>query len=157
MSNNGALEVVAYASDDDAKVLKVGSKVTMNDSVSGVITRIASALDPKTKKIEVRIGISGDASTLINGQTVRIAAARSVATPGKKAAVLQIPLSALKITPTGSVVFTVGASSTLIAHQVKEGTLLGDQIIIEQGLTPDMIIVIDARGLKDGSTVTVTK
>lgn len=157
VSNNGALEVVAYASDDDAKVLKVGSKVTMNDSVSGVITRIASALDPKTKKIEVRIGISGDASTLINGQTVRIAAARSVATPGKKAAVLQIPLSALKITPTGSVVFTVGASSTLIAHQVKEGTLLGDQIIIEQGLTPDMIIVIDARGLKDGSTVTVTK
>ena len=157
VSNNGALEVVAYASDEDAKVLKVGSKVIMNDNISGVITRIASALDPKTKKIEVRIGITGDASALINGQTVRIAAARSVATPGKKATVLQIPLSALKITPAGSVVFTVSTSSTLIAHPVKEGTLLGDQIIIQEGLTPDMIIVIDARGLKDGAAVTVAK
>lgn len=157
VSNNGALEVIAYATEEDAKVLKVGSKVTMNDSTAGVITRIASALDPKTKKIEVRIGITGDQSALINGQTVRIAAARSVAIPGKKAAVLQIPLSALKITPTGAVVFTVSTSSTLVAHSVKEGTLLGDQIIITEGLTPDMMIVTDARGWKDGSAVTVIK
>lgn len=157
VSNNGALEVVAYATDEDAKVLKVGSKVTLNDSTTGIITRIASALDPKTKKIEVRIGITGDQSALINGQTVRIAAARSVAVPGKKASVLQIPLSALKITPTGSIVFTVNASSTLVAHSVKEGTLLGDQIVISEGLTPEMMIVIDARGLKDGGSVTVKK
>lgn len=157
VSNNGALEVIAYATEEDARVLKVGSKVTMNDTTAGVITRIASALDPKTKKIEVRIGITGDQSALINGQTVRIAAARSVAIPGKKATVLQIPLSALKITPTGAVVFTVSASSTLVAHSVKEGTLLGDQIIITEGLTPDMMIVTDARGWKDGNAVTVTK
>ena len=157
VSNNGALEVVAYATDEDAKVLKVSSKVTINDSTTGVITRIASALDPKTKKIEVRIGITGDGSGLINGQTVRISAARSVAIPGKKSAVLQIPLSALKITPTGSIVFTVSTTSTLVAHFVKEGTLLGNQIVILEGLTPDMVIVTDARGLKDGASVTVKK
>ncbi len=157
ISNNGALEVIAYATDEDAKVLKVGGKVTLNDTVTGVITRIASALDPKTKKIEVRIGLTGDKGGLINGQSVRITAARALATPGKKASVLQIPLSALKITPTGSVVFTVSASSTLIAHEVKQGTLLGNQIVITEGLTPDMIIVTDARGLKDGAAVTVTK
>ena len=155
VSNNGALEVVAYATDDDAKVLKVGSKVTLNDTVTGVITRIASALDPKTKKIEVRIGITGDKGGLINGQSVRIAAARALAAPGKKAAVLQIPLSALKITPTGSVVFTVSTSSTLVSHSVVQGTLLGDQIVISEGLTPDMRIVTDARGLKEGMEVTV--
>ncbi len=157
VSNNGALEVIAYATDDDAKVLKVGGKVTLNDTVTGVITRIASALDPKTKKIEVRIGITGDKGGLINGQSVRIAAARALASLSKKDSVLQIPLSALKITPTGSVVFTVSASSTLIAHPVTQGTLLGNQIVITEGLTPDMIIVTDARGLKDGAKVTVTK
>lgn len=157
VSNNGALEVLAYATDEDAKIIDVGSKVTINDSVEGVITRIASALDPKTKKIEVRIGIIKNGGTLINGQSVRIAAARAVAAPAKKDEVLQIPLSALKITPTGSVVFSVSASNTLVAHPVKEGTLLGEQIIIAEGLTPDMIIVTDARGLRDGEKVSVTK
>lgn len=157
VSNNGALEVLAYATDDDAKALKVGGKVVINDTTTGIVTRIASALDPKTKKIEVRIGITGDQSALINGQSVRILAARGQLVASKKPIVLQIPISALKITPTGSIVFTVSASSTLIAHPVKEGTLLGDQIVISEGLTPDMVIVTDARGFKDGAKVTVTK
>ncbi len=156
VSNNGALEIVAYATEDDAVALKVGGKTMINDSVSGVITRIASALDPKTKKIEVRIGITGSTNQLINGQTVRINAVRALAGTGVKNKNIQIPLAALKITPTGSIVFTVDASSsTLIGHPVKEGTLMGDQISILEGLTPDMVIVTDARGLKDGSKVTV--
>lgn len=157
VSNNGALEILAYATDEDAKVLKVGGKVIINDMTNGIITRIASALDPKTKKIEVRIGINGNSNNLTNGQSVRVNAARAIAPIGKKASVIQIPLSALKITPTGTIVFTVSASSTLIAHNVKEGALMGDQIVIAEGLTPDMVIVTDARGLKDGAKVTVTK
>ncbi len=157
VSNNGALEILAYATDDDAKILKVGGKVIINDTTNGVITRIASALDPKTKKIEIRIGITGNTSDLTNGQSVRINAARALASATKKASVIQIPLSALKITPTGPVVFTVNSSSTLVAHSVKDGTLLGDQIVITEGITPDMIIVTDARGLKDGQKVTITK
>ena len=70
---------------------------------------------------------------------------------------IQIPLSALKITPLGSQVFTVNASSTLVAHVVKEGKLMGDQIEIVEGLTPDMEIVTDARGLKEGQTITLSK
>ncbi len=157
VSNNGALEVIAYATEDDAKVIRVGGKVTLGESTAGVITRIASALDPKTKKIEVRIGITGDQGALVNGQTIRVVAARSISSPGKKLGVLQIPLSALKITPTGAVVFTVSTSSTLVAHIVKEGALLGDQIVITEGLTPDMMIVTDARGWKDGASVTANK
>ena len=57
--------------------------------------------------------------------------------------------------PSGSVVFTVSTSSTLVAHSVVQGTLLGDQIVISEGLTPDMRIVTDARGLKEGVEVTV--
>ncbi len=157
VSNNGALEVVAYATLEDATVLRVGSKVTIEGSVGGVITSIAHAIDPKTKKIEIRIGILGSQNALINGQSVRIDATRVhvVATTNNKN--IQIPLSALKITPLGSQVFTVSTSSTLIAHPVKEGKLLGDQIEIIEGLTPDMEIVTDARGLKNGQAITLSK
>jgi RND family efflux transporter MFP subunit len=156
VGNNGALEIVAYATEDDATLLKTGGKVTIGESTPGVITRIASALDPRTKKIELRIGISGDARSLVNGATVRIAAARAIGSAnGNRPDVIQIPLSALKITPTGSVVFTVSASSTLVAHPVKEGTLLGERVVITEGLSPDMMIITDARGHKDGEAVTV--
>lgn len=156
VSNNSALEVIAYATEDDAKVLSVGGKVVMNDSVEGVVTRIAPALDPKTKKIEVRIGIVRNANTLINGQSVRINAARQKQR-STQVSQLQIPLSALKITPTGSIVFTVSTSSTLVGHPVKEGALLGEQIVISEGLTLEMLIVTDARGLRDGQAVSITK
>lgn len=157
VSNNGALEVIAYATLEDAMVLKVGSKVTIEGSVPGVITSIAHAIDPKTKKIEIRIGILGSKSALINGQSVRIDAMRAHVVATSKNKNIQIPLSALKITPLGSQVFTVNASSTLVAHVVKEGKLMGDQIEIVEGLTPDMEIVTDARGLKEGQTITLSK
>lgn len=157
VSNNGALEVLAYATEDDSRALRIGGKVTIDGQVPGIITRIASALDPKTKKIEVRIGIIGNSGSLINGQTVHVTATRRLSSRTDPKAVIQIPLSALKITPTGSVVFSVSASSTLIAHGVKEGALLGDRITVIEGLTKDMVIVTDARGLKAGTSVTVAK
>lgn len=157
VSNNGALEVVSYTTLEDAIVLKVGGKVTIEGSVPGVITSIAHAIDPKTKKIEIRIGILGSQSALINGQSVRIEAMRARVVATNKNKNIQIPLSALKITPLGARVFTVSASSTLVAHPVKEGKLLGDQIEIVEGLTPEMEIVIDARGLKEGQAITLSK
>jgi len=36
VSNNGALEVVAYLTEDDAKRVNVGSKVMIDNSISGV-------------------------------------------------------------------------------------------------------------------------
>ncbi len=156
VGNNGSLEVVAYATEEDARALRVGGKVTIAERLSGVITRIAGALDPKTKKIEVRIGIE-NAGNLVNGSSVRIAAVRARAEGSGRPATIKIPLSALKITPTGSVVFTVSTSSTLVAHPVKEGTLLGDSVTIDEGITPDMVIITDARGHKDGETVVVSE
>ncbi len=157
VSNNGALEVIAYATLEDLNALKVGSKVEIEGNVQGVITRIAHAIDPKTKKIEIRIGILGSQTALINGQSVRIDAMRAHIVATTKNKNIQIPLSALKITPLGSQVFTVNSSSTLVAHPVKEGKLMGDQIEIVEGLTRDMEIVTDARGLKEGQTITLSK
>lgn len=153
VSNNGALEVLAYVTEDDSKELTVGGVVTIDDTKQGTITRIAPAIDPDTKKIEVRIGITGNSGTLTNGQSVRIGAMRSA----KKLAGtdIKIPLSALKITPNGAVVFTISTSSTLVLHPVTMGALMGDMVVISEGLTGDMIIVSDARGLRDSMAVTI--
>lgn len=152
VSNNGALEVVAYVTEDDARELSIGAKVSIDGTGSGVITRIAPALDPRTKKIEVRIGIN-TGSSFINGQSVRVEAMRVTKRTNDRT--IRIPLSALKITPNGTIVFTVSTSSTLVAHTVIQGSLLGDQIEIKEGLTPDMLIVTDARGLQDAMAVSI--
>lgn len=157
VSNNGALEVLGYATAEDARVFKVGSKVRINGTADGIVTRIADALDPKTKKLEVRVGILNGSDSLVNGQSVRMEVARAVSTKLTTDQSMRIPLSALKITPFGPVVFTISASSTLIAHPVTEGALSGQDVVITKGLTPEMEIITDARGLKDGQEVTLAK
>lgn len=157
VSNNGALEIVAYATEDDATELSVGSSVSTDKNVTGVITRIAPALDPKTKKIEVRIGITAGANLLINGESVRVNIKRAATQTSRDIKEMQIPISALKMTPDGALVFTVDEKNTLHSHLVTPGTLLGEDVVITDGITPNMEIVTDARGLKEGMEVTVTK
>lgn len=161
VSNNGALEVVTYVTDEDKRQLTVGAKVTIEGGATGVITKIAQALDPRTKKIEVRIGITSGAQALVNGQSVRVSTSRTTVVEVTKSQKIEIPLAALKITPQGSYVFTVEESTstpktgTLVAHKVTEGALLGERVQVLDGITYDMVIVTDARGLKEGGVVTI--
>jgi RND family efflux transporter MFP subunit len=155
VSNNGALEVVSYVTEEDAKRIQVGNNVLIDNSVQGVITRIASAIDPVTKKIEVRVGITDKSSSLVNGQSVRITITKGKQAITSTSGPITIPLSALKLTPNGTYVFTLSATSSLIAIPVKDGAILGDEIQILSGLNGTESIVTDARGLKDGMVVTV--
>lgn len=160
VSNPGALEIQANVTPTDAKTVVVGGKATIGQSnIAGIITAIAPALDPTTGKIQVKVGITGDASSITDGDTVNVSLARStqkspdikIPTPIN---VISIPIAAAKITPQGAVVFTV-ASSTLVARPVKLGAIQGGQVIVNEGLTSDMDIVVDARGLTDGQEVVV--
>jgi RND family efflux transporter MFP subunit len=155
VSNNGALEIVAFVTEDDARELAIGGKVSIEGGGGGTITRIAPAIDPATRKIEVRIGLPSGTMGLTNGASVRLTAARAVKALSSETRIPKIPLSSLKITPDGAIVFTVSASSTLVAHTITMGALLGTDIEIPDGLTPDMEIVTDARGLESGRHVTV--
>lgn len=159
VSNNGALEVISYITEDDAKRIHVGDTVLIDSKSDGTVTRIASAIDPTTRKIEVHIGLQDATSNLTNGQSVSVSITKnkketkdlmvSSSTP------LVIPISALKLTPRGANVFIVNSSSTLVAIPVHEGAILGDQIQILKGLNGREVIVVDARGLKEGMSVTV--
>ncbi len=156
VSNNNALEIRAYITEEDAREIRVGAKAVIEGSVNGVVTKVAPALDPRTKKIEVRIGITQNGAALVNGESVRIDLSRTTQELDTKAKI-SIPIAAIKITADGPVVFTVEDDGTLKSHVVTEGALLGDTIIIENGVTPEMKIVLDARGLKEGATVTIKK
>ncbi len=158
VSNPNALEVKTYVTPEDAKTITVGGKATIEGSIAGTIVSIAPALDPTTNKIEVRIGLPDrNQNTLTDGETVTIALERATKNSGASTnttSAIRIPIIAIKMTPQGAAVFTV-ASSTLSAHPVTLGDVVGDQVTITNGLTPETAIVTDARGLSDGQVVQV--
>ena len=158
ISNPSALEIDTYVTSSDAKTLVRGGTATIEGGVKGVITFIAPALDPTTGKIQVKIGVVGDQSALTDGDTVAVQLVRSEsavsATTDTTTTAITIPIVAAKITPSGPVVFTV-SSSTLVANVVTFGAISGSSVTITAGITPDMDIVTDARGLSDGEQVVV--
>lgn len=155
VSNPHALYVDAAVTSSDAETLSIGGKAVIDGNVSGTITFIAPAIDPSTGKIEIKVGITGNAATLADGETVSLSLARASVVHAPAPSVLTIPIVAAKILPSGPAVFTVSTSSALVAHPITLGTILGDRVIVLSGLTPDMQIVTDARGLASGETVLV--
>ena len=156
VSNPGALEVDTSVTASDAKTLAVGGKALIDNAVSGTIVSIAPALDPTTNKIAVKVAITGSQSSLTDGSTVSVALSRSVSTAHAttSSGPILIPIIAAKITPQGPVVLTV-SSSTIVTHAVTLGTIFGDQVTILSGVTSDMEIVTDVRGLVEGQQVVV--
>ncbi len=150
VANNGALEVLAFVTENDAKEITVGQPVGI-ELARGVVTRIAPALDPVTKKIEVRIGVS-EGKGLINGQSVLVSIPR--VQRAASLARITIPISTLKMESNRVLVFTV-ENGALVSHEVVLGTLLGERVVVVEGLTPEMTIVTDARGLREGQEISV--
>jgi multidrug resistance efflux pump len=157
VSNNNALEVVAYLSEKDARTVAVGTKVDIEGKASGVVTKVPVALDPKTRRIEIKIGITDGAKNLVNGESVRILVARMAAPAVGSSKELFVPISAVKITPSGNFLFTVTASSTLSAIPVDIGMMRGETLEIKTDIPRDTRVVTDARGLKDGQAVEVVE
>jgi len=156
VANNTALQVESFIAEGDRVNIRVGGGVLIDGRFRGVITRIAPALDPRTKKIEIEIGIEDTDTDLTSGESVEVLLERGAVDADKELIEIAIPISALKVTPEGIVVFTVDSNSRLVAHPILEGPIIGEKIIIEEGITPEMFIVLDARGLRDGQEVEVS-
>jgi multidrug efflux pump subunit AcrA (membrane-fusion protein) len=154
VSNPGALYVEVEVTSDDAKTLSIGNTATVGEGVPGVITFIAPALDPTTGKIEVKVGITGNTSSLSDGEITALTLNRAQNTSTGSGAIT-IPIIAANISPTGPIVFTVGTSSVLVGHPIELGVILADHVVVTSGLSKDMRIVTDARGLSEGQTVIV--
>ncbi|HEY0979563.1 MAG TPA: HlyD family efflux transporter periplasmic adaptor subunit [Candidatus Paceibacterota bacterium] len=156
VAQNGALEIVAYVSEDNRDLVAAGGRVTIDGAYDGVITSVAPALDPTTKQIEVRIAVTS-ATDLVSGQSVHIALPDLApeAEVAAEAGPVLLPLSAVKLRAGDRIVFSVGEDSRLIAHQVEVGEVRGDRIEILSEIPTELRIVADARGLAEGEQVRV--
>ena len=149
VANNDALEVTAFVNESERNRIAVGDGVVIAGKYDGVITNIAPTVDPVTRKVEVQIGT--ETTELTNGDSV------SITLNGSTSAIdeIVIPITALKVETDRIVVFTVSNENTLIANEVSEGPIVGSSIVIRNGLTPDMEIVLDARGRNEGDKVSL--
>ncbi|MBA3789292.1 HlyD family efflux transporter periplasmic adaptor subunit [Patescibacteria group bacterium] len=160
VAQNGALEIITYVSEENRNLLTVGETVTVAETYKGIITSIAPALDPVTKQIEVHIALN-EKSTLVNGQSITIALPNGTASTTTKASIatstgpLLLPLTAVKLTPSARIVFSVGTDGRLVSHTVEIGDVRGDRIEIRTALPGDLSIVTDVRGLSEGEKVKV--
>ncbi|MBU1046168.1 efflux RND transporter periplasmic adaptor subunit [Patescibacteria group bacterium] len=153
IANNNKLEVVSYITEIDRESINTGASVLINKKWKGSVKNIAPALDSKTKKIKVEIEVDDKSAVLTNGQSVSLLIERISKKDTGELVEFSVPISAVKIGADSVVVFTVNEENKLVAHPVILGPILGEKIIIEEGLVGEMEIVIDARGLKEGETV----
>lgn len=155
VAQNGALEVVAYVSEETRAALSVNAAVGVEGaSEGGIITSIAPALDPGTHQIEVRIAVTGG-NSLVNGQAVRLALPSAGTASTTASGPVMLPLAAVKLAAGSRVVFTVGTDGRLAAIPVEIGDVRGDKLEITSALPADTRIVTDARGLSAGEAVNI--
>lgn len=158
ITNPSALEVVTYISESDQELVSPGTPVLINSAYEGRVTRIAPSVNPMTGKIEVRIGLLEEAPELAPGASARVTLTTAAdPTEPTQNQPIEIPLTALKLTAQGALVFTVSDADTLVAHPVEIERILGESVTIASGITPDMRIVVDARGRKNGEQVRVNQ
>jgi len=155
ITNTSSLEIVAYIGSRDFKDIIRGAKVEVGGTnVKGVVTRVGTALDPATKKAEVRITLDPN-SNLVSGQAVTISIERRVVVDAN--APIYLPITSVKLTPEGAEVFTVSTENKLEAHEIVLGRLEGSRIQVLNGLDRNWYIVEDARGLSEGETILVNE
>ncbi len=153
VANNGSLEITTSLGEEDRDIVHIGDTVTINEYATGTVTHIAPAVDPQTGKSEVKISVD-EVLSLKNGSTVSVTFTRSTTAP-QNDGLVSVPLSALKLLASGPIAFSVNAESTLVARPVELGAITGETVVIANGLTLDDVIVVDARGHKEGDVVTV--
>jgi len=150
VANNNQLEVVTFVSDNERALLSVGQLLTV-DNATGTVTAIAQAIDPNTRRTEVRISVPGE--TIRAGDTVRVSIDNT-----RLAGVdqLRIPLTAIQITNGTETVLGV-EDGVVVARPVEIGVIRGGTVEILAGLTPSDEFILDARPFRVGQAVTVTR
>ncbi len=154
VANNGSLEISTALGEKDLARVRIGNTVSVNNTAVGTITQIAPAIDPSTGKSEVKISVD-ESLSLTNGSTVSIVFSED--TQKEESTVIVVPLKAIKMLASGSVVFGVSDEMKLTAYPVTLGAILGDSVEVTEGITKESRIITDARGRKEGDTVSVTQ
>jgi RND family efflux transporter MFP subunit len=160
VANKGNIQIKSYIASNDVENVKVGGKVLVSEKYEGVISRVASGIDPVTQKVEILIEITDEnISKLVIGEFVKVQI--EVADPvenideNNKSQSLLLPLRAVKLDPNQAVVFTVDSDNKIVAKVVVVGEIKGDQVEILSGIQSGDKIISSVRGLNAGDLVSV--
>ena len=152
---SGSLQVDAFASAEDIARIVKGAKAYIEGTTTGMVSSIATAVNPTNKKVEVKVLITDpERSRLVIGQNVNVRIAADQRATGA-ASSFRVPIQDVKIVPGEAYVFTVDDQSKLVRHDVTLGNVQGDYVEVTGGLTPDMQIVSPVYELEAGQEVSV--
>jgi membrane fusion protein, multidrug efflux system len=142
--------------------LKVGEGVsiigTNNDTpIQARIVAIDARVDPTTRNASVRARVADADNALAPGASVRV---QVPAGPQTKA--IAVPVSALRKGPQGDHVFVIAGDkqgkSRAQLRPVRSGTVVGDSVLILDGLKPgEQVATSGSFKLRDSALVTVAK
>ncbi|MFM2339415.1 MAG: hypothetical protein RLZZ360_51 [Candidatus Parcubacteria bacterium] len=155
IANNNGKQVVGAITEADSQTIKIGDTVRFDDVATGTVTAIAGAVDPKTGKVAIKMSVSNP-ELLTTGTTVSVSFADTGTNTSPVETPIIIPLTAVKLMADSAVVFTITSDAKLEARTITLGRVLGDTIIVTEGLSKSDTIVVDVRGRKAGETVTVS-
>jgi membrane fusion protein (multidrug efflux system) len=145
-----------------ASTLRRGSTVEIfGDSDAGTpirasILAIDARVDPNTRNATVRARVD-DASAVTPGASVRVQVP-----VGPERSAVAVPVSALRKGPAGDHVFVIAedkqGKTRAHVRPVRAGAVLGDDVVIEEGLTPgEQVAVSGSFKLRDSVLVAVAE
>ncbi len=152
IANNDALEVTTFVGQSDRDLISLNQSVLLEGTIEGIISNIAPVVNTATGKIEVKI--QSTSPDLVNGDTVVVSLQNATSTSSQGPSTISVPLTAVKFSIDAGSVYTV-EDGVIVSHPVTVGAVRNIFIEIPSGLTSDMEIVVDARGLSEGEKVTV--
>jgi membrane fusion protein (multidrug efflux system) len=143
-----------------ATSLRVGESVEVfaagnSPVVMAKLVALDARVDPTTRNAMVRARIEGTRHAPAPGSSVRVRVP-----VGSLQTVVAIPVSALRKGPGGDQVFVVAPDkdgrTRVHARQVESGAMLGDEIVIQSGLTAgERIAALGSFKLRDGILVAI--
>jgi RND family efflux transporter MFP subunit len=155
LAHEGPREVAVSVPEQQLKRMAVGQSMKVKVHATGEtglarVRDIAAAADPATRTFEVRLALEAGFQPPL-GSSVQV----TLAAQGKPSDALSVPATAVIRKGQSSVVWVLDASSmTVRAQPVQVGDLVGERMVITQGLQAGQTIVAaGAHVLTEGQRV----
>lgn len=149
--NDSAYELSFFVTESERATMNVSDTVQVDGTATGTITSIAPALDPRTQKIEVKVAL--ESTDRLSGSTAVVSLTSATTT---NATALSVPLTAVAFSIEGGALLTV-TDGKVAALPVTLGEIRGSRVAISGEVTPETVIITDARGLIVGQQVAVAE
>jgi multidrug efflux system membrane fusion protein len=117
----------------------------------GTLLTVDNQIDPTTGTVRLKASFPNKQNELFPNQFVNARLLLDV-----KSGTIVVPTSALQRSTKGPYVYVVTPELTAVVRPIKNGPTEGDLVSIDEGLSPDEIVVVEgADRLRDGSKVEV--